>query len=60
LCTSKLSPSRRRSDGALQLDVRASHGGKFILRIGDTDLERATQVADEPLEEKWPGVAPGH
>ena len=38
----RLPPRRRRAHGALQLAVRAAHGGVFVLRIEDTDLERSS------------------
>ena len=38
----RVSPRRRRPHGALQLALRAPHGGVFVLRIEDTDVERSS------------------
>ena len=38
----RLPPRRRRAHGALQLALRAPHGGTFVLRIEDTDAERSS------------------
>jgi len=54
----RLSAYRRRAHRALFLAYARRHGGQFILRIEDTDVERSTQAAIDAILDgmRWLGL----
>jgi hypothetical protein len=59
LCTiaDRVPAHRRRAHGLVQLALRPAHGGKFLLRIEDTDKARSTQAAIDAILEGCAGSA---